>query len=289
MVDGRTLNTRLLITELGQQKIILGYPWLQEHNPDIDWQTGKFNWRIRRPLKVKRYHGKPTEQTPPLTNNETEQPIRSMEIDGSLKIRLHSKNTRLPMRGTPGAAGYDLYSAEEKTIPSGGKALIDTQISLATPLGTYGHIAPRSGLAAKNMIATGVGVIDSDYRGVIFVLLFNHSDEDFEVKKGDRVAQLILEKNDTPRVERVTELSQTERGDQGFGSTGGTTPSENPSPETDVLIARIGKTNDRDEVWIATTKELLTEDEVWINTKTSNSIEFHLLHDKKDDTFLLTK
>ena len=141
------------------------------------------------------------------------------------------------------------------------------------------------------MIATGAGVIDSDYRGVIFVLLFNHSDKDFEIKKGDRVAQLILEKNDTPKVERVTELSQTERGDQGFGSTGGTTqPEDLPKPpETDILIAQIRKTDNGDKVWIAMTKELLTEDEVWINTKTSNSIEFHLLHDKKDNVFLLTK
>ena len=94
-----------------------------------------------------------------------------------------------------------------------------------------------------------------------------------------------------PKVERVTELSQTERGDQGFGSTGGTTQPENlpEPPEMDVLIAQIGKTDDGDEIWIATMKELLTEDKVWINTKTSNSIEFHLLHDKKDDVFLLTE
>ena len=63
--------------------------------------------------------------------------------------------------------------------------LIETQISIATPPGTYGRIAPRSGLAAKNMIATGAGVIDADYRGVVLVLLFNHSDEDFKVKQGD--------------------------------------------------------------------------------------------------------
>ena len=71
-VNGRTLDTQLLITELGQQKIILGYPWLQKHNPNIDWQTGEFNWRMCRPLKVKRYHEKPTEQPTPPTNNEAE-------------------------------------------------------------------------------------------------------------------------------------------------------------------------------------------------------------------------
>ena len=62
--------------------------------------------------------------------------------------------------------------------------IIDTQISIAMPPRTYGHIAPRSGLAAKNMITTGVGVINVDYRGIIFVLLFNHSDKDLKVEKG---------------------------------------------------------------------------------------------------------
>ena len=73
----------------------------------------------------------------------------------------------IPTRGSPDAAGYDLYSAEEKVVPARGKMLIDTQISIATPPGTYGRIAPRSGLAAKNMIAMGAGVVDVDYRGSI--------------------------------------------------------------------------------------------------------------------------
>ena len=141
------------------------------------------------------------------------------------------------------------------------------------------------------MIATRAGVIDLDYRGIVFILLFNHLDEDFGIKKGDRITQLILEKNATLEVEEIIELSQTERGDQGFGSTGGTIMPEEPEkpPEKDILIAKIGETNDGDEIWIATTEELLAEDKVWINTKTSSSIEFHLLHNKKDNVFLLTK
>ena len=205
-------------------------------------------------------------------------------MDGNLEIKLHSDTARIPIRGSPNAAGYDLYSAEEKVVPARGKMLIDTQISIATPPGTYGRIAPRSGLAAKNMIATGAGVIDADYRGVVLVLLFNHSDEDFKVKQGDRVAQLILEKIATPAVEQVENLNETTRGNQGFGSTD--KPQE---AEKDILIAMVGKTEEGDEVWMATTEELLEEDEVWINTKTSNSIEFHLLHDVKKDDFLLTE
>lgn len=94
-------------------------------------------------------------------------------------------------------------SAESKSIPARSKALIDTQLSLAIPYGTYGRVAPRSGLAAKHSIQTGAGVVDADYRGVLFVLLFNHGDVDFEVKEGDRVAQLILEKVEMSVVEEV--------------------------------------------------------------------------------------
>ena len=134
------------------------------------------------------------------------------------------------------------------------------------------------------MIATGAGVIDADYRGIVFVLLFNHSDKDLEVKKGDQIAQLILEKIANPEIKQVDSLDETTRGDRGFGST------DNPSKkDQDILIAMVGKTEEGDEVWMATTEELLEEDEVWINTKTSNSIEFHLLHDAKKDDFLLTE
>ena len=76
-----------------------------------------------------------------LTNNKLdkmEQSIRLMEINENLKVKLHSDNAQLPTRGSPGAAGYDLYSAENKIIPAGGKTLVDTQILVVTPPGTYG-------------------------------------------------------------------------------------------------------------------------------------------------------
>ena len=215
-IDRKIMDTRLLVMGLGSQRIILGFPWLNEHNPDIDWKTGTFKWRTLRPLRVKRYHDQPAHS------------IRTIKADDNLEVRLHSDRAQIPTRGSPEAAGYDLYSAEDTIVPAHRKMTIDTQISIATPPGTYGRIAPRSGLAAKSMIATGAGVIDADYRGIVFVLLFNHSDKDLEVKKGD-------------------------------------------------------------EVWMAMMEELLEEDEVWINTKTSNSIEFHLLHDVKKDDFLLTE
>ena len=81
-------------------------------------------------------------------------------------------------------------------------------------------VAPRSGLTWKNSIDVGAGVIDADYRGPVGVILFNHSDVDFEVKPGDRIAQLIVQKIVTPEVEEVDDLDATVRGSGGFGSTG---------------------------------------------------------------------
>ena len=121
---------------------------------------------------------------------------------------------------TEGAAGYDLASVEETVVPAKGKTIVKTGISIATPEGCYGRIAPRSGLAVKKYINVSAGVIDSDYRGEVGVVLFNHSDEDFEVKQGDHIAQLILEKIANPQVKETADLPSTARGSQGFGSTG---------------------------------------------------------------------
>jgi deoxyuridine 5'-triphosphate nucleotidohydrolase len=100
----------------------------------------------------------------------------------------------IPKRATSGAAGMDISSAMNCVVPAKGKAIVDTAISIAPANGVYGRIAPRSGLAAKHMIDVGAGVIDSDYRGEIKVVLFNHGLEDFKITAGDRIAQLILEK-----------------------------------------------------------------------------------------------
>ena len=88
----------------------------------------------------------------------------------------------MPKAGSLHAAGYDLHALEAKVIPARGKALVPTGLAMAIPIGNYGRIAPRSGLAAKHMIDTGAGVIDADYRGEVKVLLFNLGDTDFEVK-----------------------------------------------------------------------------------------------------------
>lgn len=98
--------------------------------------------------------------------------------------------------------------------------MVPTGLALACPPGTYARVAPRSGLAVKHFIDTGAGVVDEDYRGEVGVVLFNHADTDFQVKAGDRVAQLILERIATPPVAEVDDLDATDRGAGGYGSTG---------------------------------------------------------------------
>ncbi|MBW0535395.1 hypothetical protein O181_075110 [Austropuccinia psidii MF-1] len=142
-------------------------------------------------------------------------------VSDLLQVQRLSSNATLPTRGSKAAAGYDLYASADTLIKKDGRAIVPTDIVIALPPSTYGRVAPRSGLAVKYGIDTGAGVIDEDYRGPVGVVLFNHGDQDFQVRKGDRVAQLIIEKILTPEVTEVQSLTETERGAGGFGSTGG--------------------------------------------------------------------
>jgi len=125
------------------------------------------------------------------------------------------------VRGSELAAGWDLASAVDIVVPARGKKMVTTDIAIATPTDCYARVAPRSGLAYKKSIDVGAGVVDADYRGPVGVILFNHSDDDFDIKVGDRIAQLILEKVHLDvDIEKVDELPETNRGTNGFGSTG---------------------------------------------------------------------
>ena len=126
----------------------------------------------------------------------------------------------IPQRSTQGSAGYDISAACSCVIPSKGKGVVRTRLTVSLPSGVYARIAPRSRLAVKKFIDVGAGVIDNDYRGEIGVVLFNHSAVDFPIQVGDRIAQLFLEKIKTPAVQKVIVLSATDRGSEGFGSTG---------------------------------------------------------------------
>jgi dUTP pyrophosphatase len=128
----------------------------------------------------------------------------------------------VPVRAHDGDAGMDLTSVESVLIPAKGQAIVGTGLAFAFPSDCYARIAPRSGLAVKHGLSVGAGVADSHYRGEYKVVLFNHSDKDYQVNVGDRIAQVIFEKIFAPTLEEVIfdALGNTERGDKGFGSSG---------------------------------------------------------------------
>ena len=143
--------------------------------------------------------------------------LDTLEIENSFQVIIDGG--KAPVKGSTEAAGWDLYAAEDVTIPVGKRQLVNSGLRIRVPAGTYGRIAPRSGLALKG-IDVGAGVIDRDYTGVVKILLHNTSDSDFKVTSGDRIAQLLFEKIANPNIKIVEALESTDRGSGGFGSTG---------------------------------------------------------------------
>ena len=138
-----------------------------------------------------------------------------------INVKKLSENATIPTQGTKFAAGYDLYAAEDEVVVCGTRKLIKTNISMEITPGYYGRIAPRSGLAYKSGIDVLAGVIDSDYRGDIGVILYNTDKNiDFEIKKGDRIAQIIFEACYSVTLNTVENLDNTLRQGGGYGSTG---------------------------------------------------------------------
>ena len=142
----------------------------------------------------------------------------------SIRVKILRAGAKLPTYGTAEAAGADLYACLEQdvTIEPGTTAFVPTGIALEVPRGCAGLIYARSGLACKKGLAPAnkVGVIDSDYRGEIIVALHNHSAEPRTIASGERIAQFIITPVLTPGYEIAEELSETERGEGRFGSTG---------------------------------------------------------------------
>ena len=137
-----------------------------------------------------------------------------------LKVKRLKDDSLLPKRMSHGAVGYDIHGVENICIPANGRAIISTGIAIELPEGVYGRLAPRSGLTVKKGLSVGAGVIDPDYRGEIKVILFNLSNESQLIRKGDRIAQLILEQVKCPPMREVWDLEETGRASGGFGSTG---------------------------------------------------------------------
>jgi len=126
----------------------------------------------------------------------------------------------LPVRGTEGSAGYDLISPDDHDISNDSTATIKLGIAVQIPEGYCGKIESRSSLSSKFSIEAGAGVIDSDYRGEIGVVLHNLSRSLFNIKRGDKIAQMLIIPVLYPKVSEVYSLTDTKRGTGGYGSTG---------------------------------------------------------------------
>ena len=154
-----------------------------------------------------------------------------------IKFKKLRDNAAIPKRATEGSSGFDLYYAPDNnkklqlptemrdnklTIYAGSSAVVETGIAAEVPVGYELQVRSRSGLAAKNgvFVLNSPGTVDSDYRGEIKVILHNAGKHHFHIRPGDRIAQLVPMQLPTAIVEVVEELSDTERGDGGFGSTG---------------------------------------------------------------------
>lgn len=140
------------------------------------------------------------------------------------RIRKWTKDAKLPQRASTGAAGLDLFAARDAVVPAHGKELVPAGFAISLRRDRYLRIAPRSSLAWKQDVETGAGVVDSDFRGQVHVLLRNFGDEPVKIEKDQSIANGIITKIDVDEVEYYDEsheLDQTERGEKGYGSTDG--------------------------------------------------------------------
>ena len=129
------------------------------------------------------------------------------------------KGAKMPTRAYPTDAGLDLYARETQIVPAKESAKFDTGVHVELPVGTVGMLKSKSGLNVKHGL-TSEGVIDVGYTGSIVVKLYNNSGYDYRVEKGDKISQLVIMPILTPELELVESLEETDRGDNGFGSSG---------------------------------------------------------------------
>lgn len=137
-----------------------------------------------------------------------------------IKIKKLEPEVKLPVYANKGDAGMDVFSLEDKELKPGERYLFKLGFAMEIPEGYVGLFWDKSGIASKYGIHTLAGVIDSVYRGEFGVVMLNTGDESYEFKKGDKLAQLLIQPIASPELEEVEELSDTHRGEGGFGSTG---------------------------------------------------------------------
>jgi len=180
------------VANLQNHEVILGVPWLREHNPTIDWNDKRITFNSER-CTTWCLKGSPVAYAVPQDKALEENLItRFSEVqakegpttkngptanDQSVRIKKLSAEARMPMKGTARAAGHDLYANEGTDVPARGQAIVGMGIAIGLPHDTYGRIAPQSSLAVKHRLTTNAGVIDSDYRGEVKLVLANLVDQ----------------------------------------------------------------------------------------------------------------
>lgn len=139
-----------------------------------------------------------------------------------LKVKLINPDAKLPSYAHQGDSGMDIYSVEDKIINSGETALIKTGLKIELPEGTEAQVRPKSGIALKSSVTVlnTPGTVDQGFTGEICVILINHGKNEYKVNKGEKIAQMVIQPVIRVEVEQVEELSDSSRGEGGFGSTG---------------------------------------------------------------------
>ena len=182
-IGGKDIKEELYVTHLGKNEIILGFDWLQKHNPRMNWKSGTLDFKNRKVL----------------VEDEEETFVQQINalpcdhpriIEEALNVQI--EDGLLPAKGSEKAAGFDLYAAEDMDIPAGQRWKVRTGIKAKAPKGTYLRITSWSELALKGIDAMA-GVVDRDYTGEISVILHNSSQVGFTITHQDRIAQLIPE------------------------------------------------------------------------------------------------
>jgi len=202
-------------------------PWLREHNRTIDWNDKRITFNRER-CTTWCLHSSPIAYAIPeeeaLEENLITKFSKVQAKNGptanhqSVRVKKLSFEAKVATKGSGKAAGHDLYANEGTNVPATGQAMVGTGIPIGLLHNIYERIAPRSSLAVKHRLMTNAGVIDSDYRGEVKMVLPDLGDQSYRVEKGDRIAQLIMEKIDHRELQEVVELDDIERGNQGFGS-----------------------------------------------------------------------
>lgn len=138
----------------------------------------------------------------------------------TIKVKKLKGDVVVPSYAHAGDAGMDVYAAEDIHIKKGERAKVPTGIAMEIPDGFVGLVWDKSGLSMNHGLKTLGGVIDSGYRGEVVIGIINLSNEDYTLKKGHKVAQILIQKVETPAIQEVEEISDSRRGEKGFGSTG---------------------------------------------------------------------